>query len=174
MRFDGAVVLDPGAFQLIRHGTNQVVNTIATQTQLPGGQVQVAITFSGSATRGAGLLVDGYYELTIDGSKILRTGQGLDINGDGVGGDTQVIGSVEADNFFALYGDTDGDGIVGVAEFGSSDRRLASSRATRASTISSIMKAMVSWGSATSANSAHVSANLSHSSRSVSDLTTIE
>ncbi len=43
MRFDGAVVLDPGAFQLIRHGTNQVVNTIATQTQLPGGQVQVAI-----------------------------------------------------------------------------------------------------------------------------------
>lgn len=42
----------------------------------------------------------------------------MDIDGDGVGGDIRVVGAAEADNFFALYGVTNGDGVVGVAEFG--------------------------------------------------------
>ncbi len=70
------------------------------------------------STRGGGALDDGYYQLVIDGSRIRRGSQGLDLNRDGIGGDSQTIGSVEADGFFALYGDTNGDGVVGVAEFG--------------------------------------------------------
>ncbi len=35
-----------------------------------------------------------------------------------MGGDSYTLGTVEADNFFALYGDTNGDGVVGIAEFG--------------------------------------------------------
>ncbi len=54
----------------------------------------------------------------IDGTKIRRGSRTLDLNQDGVGGDTQVIGGAEADGFFALFGDTSGDGQVGVAEFG--------------------------------------------------------
>ncbi len=42
----------------------------------------------------------------------------MDINGDGQGGDLYTLGASEADNFFALYGDTNGDGLAGTAEFG--------------------------------------------------------
>ncbi len=33
-------------------------------------------------------------------------------------GDSRVLGATEADQYFALYGDTNGDGLVGVSEFG--------------------------------------------------------
>ncbi len=74
----------------------------------------MTLTFSGALTRGGGALVDGYYQLTIDGTKILRSAQTLDLNLDGTGGDSRVLGATEADQYFALYGDTNGDGLVGV------------------------------------------------------------
>ena len=67
---------------------------------------------------GAGALEDGYYQLVIDGTKIRRGSQLAVFNQDGVGGDTKIIGGVEADSFFALFGDTSGDGLVSIAEFG--------------------------------------------------------
>ncbi len=93
------------------------MTTTATPVVNGSGQTVVTLTFAGGFTH-AGALNDGYYELTIDGSKLTRAGQQLDINQDGMGGDTLVVGAAEADKFFALYGDTDADGIVGVAEFG--------------------------------------------------------
>ncbi len=57
-------------------------------------------------------------QLTVDGSKITRSGQQLDANGNGQLGSVYTLGAAEADNFFALYGDTNGDGLVSVAEFG--------------------------------------------------------
>ncbi len=117
LRFDGPVDLSSGAFTLIQRGSNQAVTTTATQTALGNGQSQVVLTFSGALTRN-GSLVDGYYQLTVDGTKILRAGQMLDANSDGVSGDQVVLGAVESDNFFAIYGDTNGDGVVGIAEFG--------------------------------------------------------
>ena len=116
---DGAVTLSSGAFTVVQRGSSGgAVTTTATPVVNGSGQTVVTLTFSGGFTRGAGVLADGYYQLTIDGSKIVRAGQQLDINGDGVGGDFYVIGTREADNFFSLYGDTDGDGLVGVTEFG--------------------------------------------------------
>ncbi len=118
--FDGAVTIAPGAFVVDRLGTGGgTVSTTATTTINGSGQTVVSLAFSGAFTRGtSGALVDGYYRLQIDGTKVTRGGQQLDINGDGIGGDLYTLGSLESDNFFATYGDTTGDGIVGVAEFG--------------------------------------------------------
>lgn len=118
--FDGAIVIAPGAFVVDKLGTSGGVVTTSHTTVVNGsGQTVVTLEFSGSFTRGtAGLLSDGYYRLTIDGTKITRGTQQLDANGDGIGGDVVVLGAVESDNFFALYGDASGDGLIGVAEFG--------------------------------------------------------
>lgn len=116
--FDGPVTWDAGAFTLEKRTTHEIVTTLVTQTQTPAGQTQLVITFSGPQTRGTGALVDGYYQLTIDGSKIHRGDVLADLNADGTQGDSLVVGAAESDNFFALYGDTNGDGLVGVAEFG--------------------------------------------------------
>ncbi len=117
--FDGSVTIDPGAFVVDKLGAGGGAVTISS-TVTTGGSGQTIVTIGfGSFTRGtSGALVDGYYRLTVDGTKISRGGQQLDTNGDGVGGDTYVLGAVEADNFFAQFGDTSGDGLVGVAEFG--------------------------------------------------------
>ena len=118
--FDGAVTIASGAFAVTKRGLDGgAVTTTATPAINGAGQTVVVLTFSGQFTRGAsGALSDGYYQLTIDGSLISRNGQQLDINGDGQTGDTYTLGASEADNFFALYGDTSGDGVVGVTEFG--------------------------------------------------------
>ncbi len=118
--FDGGTTFDPGAFTLEQRGVGGGVVTTNLATATNGsGQTVATLTFSGPRTRGpSGILNDGYYQLTIDGTKVRRGGQTLDVNGDGVGGDTFVLGAVEADNFFSLFGDTNGDGLVSVAEFG--------------------------------------------------------
>lgn len=117
--FDGQTTIQANAFTVNKRGAGGgSVTTLATPVVNTAGQTVVTLTFSGSFTRGSGVLVDGFYDLTVDGSKILRGGLGLDVNKDGTGGDTYVLGASEADNFFALYGDTSGDGVVGVSEFG--------------------------------------------------------
>ncbi len=117
--FDGTVDIQSGAFSLVKLGSNGGPVTLAINQALNGqGQSVVTITF-GSLTNGSsGALSDGYYMLTINGTQILRNGQALDLNLDGVGGDSLVRGEQESDNFFALFGDTNGDGVVGIAEFG--------------------------------------------------------
>ena len=114
--FDQTVTIGAGAFIVTQRGGGVVTSSAAGVTNAQG-QFVVTITFSGASTRN-GALNDGYYQLNIDGTKLTRAGQSLDINQDGTGGDSLVIGDDEADNFFALYGDTNGDGLVGVAEFG--------------------------------------------------------
>ena len=117
--FDGAVDILDGAFTLVKRGPGGgTVDTSATAVVLGSGQTMVTLSFSGSFTRASGALVDGYYELTIQGGRILRAGNRLDANQDGIGGDVVVRGALETDNFFALYGDTNGDGVLGIAEFG--------------------------------------------------------
>ena len=114
--FDQAVTIGAGAFVVTQRGGGVVTSSAAGVTN-GLGQFVVTITFSGASTHN-GALNDGYYQLNIDGTKLTRAGQSLDINQDGTGGDSLVIGDDEADNFFALFGDTNGDGLVSVAEFG--------------------------------------------------------
>ncbi len=115
----GTVSIASGAFTVVKRGADGgVVTTTATPLVNGADQTIVTLTFSGGLTRDNGILIDGYYQLTIDGSKITRNGQALDTNGDGQGGDSYTIGANESDNFYALYGEVDSDGILGITDFG--------------------------------------------------------
>ncbi|MFV1967270.1 MAG: hypothetical protein ACC628_17720, partial [Pirellulaceae bacterium] len=55
---------------------------------------------------------DGNYKLTIDATKVRDAANNqLDGDGNGTGGDDAV------DEFFRLYGDATGDGVVGIPDF---------------------------------------------------------
>lgn len=118
MTFDGPITVDEGAFTVTKRGAPGTVTTQTAFTTNGLEQTIVTLSFSGLNTRNGGALNDGYYELLIDGTKIHRGTQLLDTNRDGIGGDTLVVGASEADKFFALFGDTNGDAVVGVSEFG--------------------------------------------------------
>ena len=118
LTFDGAIDISPGAFSVIQRGTNNPVALASPVLTQNAGQTVVTLSFQGAMTRNAGALLDGFYQLTVDGTKISRAGATLDVNLDGTGGDSYLLGDQEADKFFAYYGDIDGDGQVGIAEFG--------------------------------------------------------
>lgn len=84
------------------------------------GTTRATLTFSGPLVRSNGSLADGNYVLTILGASIRRASDNLAFDGDsdGIAGGNYVLGDDETDNFFALYGDTNGDRLVGVSEFG--------------------------------------------------------
>ena len=119
--FDAPVTISTGAFNLQQKGASgaNVTTSFTTSTNGSGNTVAI-LTFSGSLTRAGGALLDGYYQFTIDSSKIVRLGTQLNLDGnsDGLAGDNFQRGTLETDGFFALYGDANGDGLVGVAEFG--------------------------------------------------------
>ncbi len=139
LTFDGLIDIAVGAFSVIQRGTNNPVILNTPAVVVNAGQTVVTLSFQGSLTRGPNSgLVDGFYQLTVDGTKITRAGMGLDANRDGTGGDSYVFGDQEADKFFAYYGDTDGDGQVGVAEFGQFRTAFGSSRVRPATTPSLI------------------------------------
>ncbi len=119
--FQGPVDIDAGAFAILRRGVSGGSVTSGFTTSVNGsGDTVATISFSGAFTRAGGALVDGYYQLTIDNTKVRRAGTNLNLDGDnnGLAGGNFVRGTSATDNFFAYYGDTDGDGAVGVAEFG--------------------------------------------------------
>ncbi len=58
-----------------------------------------------------GSLIDGRYQLTLNADQIYGAGGLLDGNGNGIGGDTQVL------DFHRLFGDANGDRYVGPTDF---------------------------------------------------------
>ena len=108
LTFDGLVDFDADAFTVIQRSdgngtaTGTAVATSFTCAKVDGNVV-VTITFESLTRNNAGALVDGNYQLTVDGSKVRRAGTDLPLGTDFVYGDT------EADGFFSLYGDTNGD-----------------------------------------------------------------
>ena len=119
--FDGTVDIDADAFLVQRRGDQPVtVNTSHTVVTDSDGNTVVALSFSGDSTRAGGALVDGNYQLTVDPTKVRRAGTSaeFDGDGDGVAGGALQFGATEADSFFALYGDTDGDRDVDGQDYG--------------------------------------------------------
>lgn len=119
--FEGQVDIDADAFSVLKRGVGGGLVTNSFVTSVNGsGNTVATISFSGSFTRSTGPLVDGYYQLTIDNSKVRRAGTLLRLDGDndGVPGGNFVRGTSATDNYFAYFGDSNGDGTVGVAEFG--------------------------------------------------------
>ena len=126
---DGAVELSSGAIALHRRerdANNQVqlqsVDSTWVTSTLANGNTRITLSFSGTYVRsGTTALVDGNYQLSIDGSKIRTPGTTAFFDGDrnGTAGGNLLIGDQETDNFFSHYGDTNGDRSVGISEFGS-------------------------------------------------------
>jgi len=109
--FDTLVTVDPGAFELRRHGTKKPIDTKFTLSEIDGRTVAL-LTFKGAWVQ-YGTLKDGNYTLTIRAAKIRdATGDLLDGDGDGIAGGNHV------DEFFRRFGDTDGDGDVDAADKG--------------------------------------------------------
>jgi hypothetical protein len=107
--FDGPVTIDPGAFELRRHGTKKPIETKFTLSQT-GGRTVALLTFKGAWVQ-YGTLKEGNYTLTVRAAKIRNaTGDLLDGDGDGIAGGNYV------DEFFRRFGDSDGDGDVDTAD----------------------------------------------------------
>jgi pimeloyl-ACP methyl ester carboxylesterase len=106
--FNGAVTLDPGAFELVRQG-GAVIQLQVSQAVVDGHSVDT-LTFVGAGIIG-GSLADGHYTLAIHGGLIHdRFGRGLD------GAGTGEAGSDRVDTFFRFFGDADGNGHVDLGD----------------------------------------------------------
>lgn len=96
-------VTDNGAFSIERRNsdgseTGQFVSLASSRT-FDGTNTQFMLTFLGGLAESNGSLVDGRYRLAIDGENLIdNAGQGL--------------ANDEVDDFFRLYGDSNGDAEV--------------------------------------------------------------
>lgn len=117
--FDRVVDIDTAGvnpFQFNPVGSSDVIPTNALVLTQLNGKTMVDLTFvsGGAHVTNFGSLRDGIYELQIDASRVTSLGAWLD-GDDGSASVPYVTQSV--DNFFRKYGDTDGDGGVGLTDF---------------------------------------------------------
>ena len=120
------VIANSGAFVLDRRDdTTGTWGSIST-AQLNVGfssvlfnnnsQSRAILSFAGSEVIG-GSLADGNYRLTIIDSLVTANSIALDGDGNGTVGGNFVRGTLATDNFFRLFGDSDGNGAVNIVEF---------------------------------------------------------
>ncbi len=120
--FDSVVDLTAGAFVLERKNGANWDNldselTIGVATSLFNNNTRATLTFTGSGVIG-GSLADGNYRLTMVAANIVWNGLQLDGDGNGIGGDNFVRGTVDTDNFFRMFGDFDGNRAVSGLDVG--------------------------------------------------------
>lgn len=116
-------------FRVTRRGDPTVSIPYIAEVGSIGDRTVVSLTFdpSSSWTNLAGSLVDGAYELRIDGAGVSATGVFLDADGDGVPGGIFRFGATDADKFYRKFGDSDGNGLVNLADFAALRSAFASS-----------------------------------------------
>ncbi|MCA9140968.1 MAG: hypothetical protein KDB00_29555, partial [Planctomycetales bacterium] len=105
-----------GAFQIKNLNTNLDAGTINIATIVQNGKTIATLTFSGQSTEGPSLS-DGNYRLTIAANDVRATSSGRVMNADFVFG-SRLNGGIGNDNFFRLFGDTDGDRDVDGQDYG--------------------------------------------------------
>ena len=107
--FDSEVTAPPAAFEIKQRGTNTILDTLAVNSTLIGGQTVSTLSFGSGGNlvidraSGGNSLVDGNYELTIDAAQIAKVGGGPNLLAD------YTLGAEATDNFFRFFGDHDGD-----------------------------------------------------------------
>jgi hypothetical protein len=108
--FDREVYIADGAFSVVQRSTATEETfeavTINVTEQVIGGQTQATIQFDSHTRNTDGALEDGNYQLEI--SALLVNNLGVPLP------DNLVLGSVEADGFFAYYGDSDGNRTINI------------------------------------------------------------
>jgi hypothetical protein len=106
---------DPFLFVDVANGTSMVDTPVIS---IVNGRTVVDFTFASSAyVNAGGSLIDGRYQLTIDGSKVTAFGLNLDGDANGLVGGNNVFGAEAADRFFRKYGDQNGNGTVDLLDF---------------------------------------------------------
>lgn len=96
---------------LLQHTTTNTNITPTVSTQVISGKTVATLTFNGDGIIG-GSLADGNYSLTVLDTIADRVGNTLDGDGDGEAGGHAV------DDFFRLFGDSDGDRDVDGQDYG--------------------------------------------------------
>lgn len=106
--FDSPIVFEPGAFQV---ETKEGVPVLVAANVVPGVTAnQIELSFPNAAN---GSLDDGNYRLTVLDSRL------RDIAGNALDGDQDgTPGGIAIDQFFRLYGDSDGDRDVDGQDYG--------------------------------------------------------
>ena len=121
IRFDQSVSFSEDAIRVIRRDSGAQVPIDVTSRAADGGVTLVDIHFNPDDTDAVdpwGSLVDGAYELNIDGRQIFNDkGFGLDAHGNGRTDETFRFGDEATDNFFRLLGDGNGDRFVNSGDF---------------------------------------------------------
>ncbi|MBM4088260.1 MAG: hypothetical protein FJ276_02340 [Planctomycetes bacterium] len=117
--FDQLVTIDAGALSVWRRGPGGGQVGVTVSLNEVDRKTVAKLTFSGQYVEGGGSLADGNYELRIDGSKIRSQGNGMDLDGDrdGTPGGQHVFGAREADAFYRMFGDIDGNRNVDFLDF---------------------------------------------------------
>jgi hypothetical protein len=108
--FGGDVDFEDGAFSMLQR-TSDTANTfepvvISVGRAFDGQQTTALIQFDSHTRNADGVLVNGNYQLTVNGSLVTRNG--IPMTGD------YVLGDQESDAFFCYYGDSNGDRTVDV------------------------------------------------------------
>ena len=108
--FDREVAIADGAFSVVQRSTATEETfadvTINLTEQVINNQTQVTVQFDSHVRNTDNALEDGNYQLTVDASLVTNDGVPLSEN--------LVFGDVEADGFFAFYGDSDGNRILNI------------------------------------------------------------
>ncbi|MCA9139550.1 MAG: right-handed parallel beta-helix repeat-containing protein, partial [Planctomycetales bacterium] len=121
VHFDQEVLLDNSGgnpFELVNLNSNESVDVSVGATE-PGAPNTVTLTFlPGPSVGPGGGLLDGNYRLMLKADRIGTGVMPLDGDGDGSGGGNHLFGTNPTDNFFRLFGDSDGDRDVDGQDFG--------------------------------------------------------
>ncbi len=108
------------AFQLKRVSDNALVTLakISSTRIISPPSYSITLGFTGGPLE-FGSLADGVYQLTALSTIADESGQFLDGNGDGIGGDNYVSPTTPGNpnRIFRLFGDSDGDGAVAANDF---------------------------------------------------------
>jgi len=124
--FNTVVAIANNAFSLERRNdvagtwglipTSQLSIGVSTSVFNSSTQTRAMLTFIGSEIIGNSL-ADGNYRLKILAGLVTANGQQLDGDANGTSGGDFVRGTLATDNFFRLFGDTDGDGSISIFDF---------------------------------------------------------
>jgi len=110
LTFDGIVDVDADAISIVQlsdiNGATGTPVASSFNASVSGGETIVDVTFDSLTRNSAGHLIDGNYQVTVDGEKVRL--DGLQMTED------FIFGDVEADRFFSFYGDSNGDRTVNI------------------------------------------------------------
>ncbi len=114
LTFNKTVSIESGAFDLIKRGSGGGSVDLSSMIDNSGVGSKVTLTFAGQFAESSGSLVDGNYQLTVDGDHIISQGVAADLDGNGSPGGVLVFGGEEEDAFYRFFGDADQNRLVNI------------------------------------------------------------